>query len=291
MFKIANCVRPSRFGDLISSLPFLNWLEKQYPNSYKMVLVDRACSQIAPLLINHPLIDKIYITEETDKITPQEEEWFKKFDLVMEPFVPITKEDWFNEIVLVEESFCMNWLRGRGRIDPNEWNKLTKEERKPHLTKWFNTEKQGNYIAIWHSAGYQNSDPANLKRNPSPEYWRGLIDILIKEGYEIAQLGLPALNLHPDILNLSYYSLFEAIKFTLGSSILSLGTDSGSQWICGAYGHPQIILSTYWRKGHVKNQKAHIPVNCDDRLICLFHETDINKIDYYNVIEMIKELT
>lgn len=289
MIKIANCLRPSRYGDLIVSLPFLNWLEGQYPNSHKMVLVDKSCAQIAPLLINHPLIDKIYISKETDKITQDEENWFKKFDLVMEPYAPILKEGWFNDIGIIESIFKMSWLRGAGRIKPEEWNTLTEDEKKPRLIKWFPTEKQGSFISIWGSAGYENADPANKKRNPSKEYWHGLINRLIKDGYEVVQLGLPSPSLHPDILNYSHYSLFDAIKLVLGSCICSIGTDSGSMWALGAYGVNQLLLTTYWREGHYQNPNALVPINYKNRAINLFNP-DINSIEYDKIIEGIKLL-
>ena len=56
-------LRPSKGGDLITSLPVLHLLEKKYPNSYKTVSVAKKNSVFAQLLYNHPLIDRIHINE------------------------------------------------------------------------------------------------------------------------------------------------------------------------------------------------------------------------------------
>lgn len=286
--KIIGVLRPSLYGDIVCSLPFLNWLEKQYPKSYKCAYVDLKCSQISPLLLNHPLIDRIQISEESDKLSVNDKKLFDTYDLVFEPYAPIIKEGWFNEMSVVESTFKMSWASRFGRIDPKEWHTLSKEEKCPRLYQWFPVQKN-NYIAIWAGAGYNNSDPANQKRNPSPEYWRGLVDRLIKEGYKVAQLGIQSLSIDERVLNLSHYSLFDAVKFTLGT-ICSIGVDSGSQHIVASYGHPQVVLSTYWRNGHITNEKALIPINHKNNLKLLFEPNDINSISYDNVIEATKEL-
>ena len=42
-------------GDLIMALPSLTYYEKKYPNSYKIWVIEKKCSQCASLFLNHPL--------------------------------------------------------------------------------------------------------------------------------------------------------------------------------------------------------------------------------------------
>ena len=51
-------------GDLIMSLPMLTYYEKKYPESYKIWAIYKKCAQCAPIYFNHPLIDRIKITDE-----------------------------------------------------------------------------------------------------------------------------------------------------------------------------------------------------------------------------------
>lgn len=289
MINAVNVTRPSLIGDIICSLVFSTSIEKNYPGSVKIALIDFKCQQVAPLLINAPNIDGVRITEKPDQITQDDEDYFKKFDLIFDPFAPIVKENWYNEMTVIESIFKMNWLRGMsGPINPQKWNQLDKDERCPRLTQYFDAPKN-NYITIWANSGYSN-DPINRKRNPSKEYWTGLVDRLIKEDYKVAQLGTcDHFLINEKVLDLRHLSLFEAIRFSLGSQV-AIGTDSGSMHCLGAYGFNQILLTTYWRRGHFQNPSALIPVNYKNHAINLFCPDDINKIEYDRIIEGIKLL-
>lgn len=285
--KIISPNRPSMLGDLIASLPFLNWLEKQYPESYKCIYIDLKCSSIAPLLLNHPLIDKIQISEESDKLSINDKKLFDTYDLCFDPYASILKDGWFNEMGIIESTFKMSWAFGFGRIDPKQWDTLTKEEKYPRLYQWFDY-KINNYICIWSSPGY-SSDICNQRRSPSKRYWSELVDRLLKDGYKIAQLGMKDHELISEkVLDLRHYSLFEAIKFSCGGT--SLGTDSGSMHVLGALGMKQVILSTFWRLGHIINPVALVPVNYKNNVRVLFHSININAIEYDKIIECIKNL-
>lgn len=289
MISFIGITRLSMIGDQICSLPFATYLEKLYPGSLKVALVDKKCQQVSPLLINAPCIDGIRITEEPDKITQKDEEYFKRFNAVFDPFPQPTEEYWYNKMSVREQTFKMNFLRGQGKINPEEWNVLTEEEKKPRLTQYFPVENQGNCIAIWASSGY-SKDPVNEKRNPSWLYWNQLVLRLEKEGYKVAQLGTKDHELICDtVLDLRHLSLFEAIRFSLGCKAC-IQTDSGSAHIIGAFGHPQILLTTYWRKNHVSNPDALIPVNYKNRAINLFCESGVDNIQYDRIVEGIKIL-
>lgn len=287
--KILGVTRPSLYGDIICSLVFSTYLEKIHPNSCKIALIDNKCSSISPLLVNAPYIDGVRITDEPDKITQNDEKYFKKFNIVFNLFPQPTEKYWYNKMSVIEQTFKMNWLRGRDEISLKGWNILTEDEKKPRLTQYFPVENQNKCIAIWSSSGY-GMDPVNEKRNPSVLYWNQLVLRLIKEGYKVAQLGTPDHESVCDgILDLRYLSLFEAVRFSLGCKAC-IQTDSGSAHIIGAFGRPQILLTTYWRKGHFQFPDALIPVNYKNRAINLFNPQNINSIEYDRIIEGIKSL-
>lgn len=289
MVKIIGCNRGSMIGDCICSLIFPVYLERFYPNSTKIAYLDLKCQQLAPLLFNAPYLDGVRISTERDKVSHEDEQYFSRFDMVFDPFPTITEPDYFNKRSVIEETFRMFTLRGAGRIKPEEWNKLTDEEKKPQLNPWFIVPYYNHYIALWTSSGY-NNDPANKKRNPTKQYWAGLVDRLIKEGYKVAQLGTLDHELVSEkVKDLRHYSLFEAVKFSFDCAC-SIGTDSGSMWCLGAYGLNQILLTTYWRQNHIINPSALVPVNYKNRAINIFEPNDINNIQYDKIIEGIKLL-
>ena len=51
----------SLIGDLIMSLPQLNYYKSKYKDIYVTFVIHKKISYCAPLFFNHPLIDKIYI--------------------------------------------------------------------------------------------------------------------------------------------------------------------------------------------------------------------------------------
>ena len=53
----------SLIGDLIMSLPQLNYFKNQYPDSYINFIIHKKISYCAPLFFNHPLIDRIKISD------------------------------------------------------------------------------------------------------------------------------------------------------------------------------------------------------------------------------------
>lgn len=287
MVKIIGCNRGALIGDCIVSLVFPVYLEKRYPKSIKIAYLDKRCAGLIPLLQNHDYLDGIRVSDMPDAVSDKDENYFKKFDLVFEPFPTVTELDYFNRRSVIEETFIMSSLRGRGRINPKAWDILTEEERKPRLNCWFDVPKNDNYVAIWANSGY-NNNTANQKRNPSKQYWAGLVDRLIKEGYKVAQLGIKDHELISDqILDLRHLSLFDAIRFSLGAK-MSIQTDSGSSHLLGAYGSLQLILMTYWRNGHYQFPLSLAPVNCKDNAKILFHPTNINEIPYDSIIEFVK---
>jgi ADP-heptose:LPS heptosyltransferase len=253
-------------GDIIMSLPMLTYFEKKYKNSYKYFLIEKKCSQATQLFINHPLIDRIKITDNWDSYGESDSKIASQCDIVMPNKPEHTDALWYNTKNCIVETAEM-----RGIFDLEKV--LTEEEMFPKLYKWFDVglpnvkstySKEGiilgneyhNNISIWPFAG-------TLGRSPSPEWWSIVVDRLIDEGYSVCHYGMPN---DPILSNrIGYYthpqlSYFDQVKAALASRI-TIGTDSGAMWVMGAYSHPAINLMTNWLDNHHSNFMALKPVN------------------------------
>lgn len=275
--------RASLIGDTIMFLPVLNYLEKKYPDSYKIFPISKKTSQSAPLFINHPLIDKIYVLEQEESLSIQDIKLIKECDFAINPF-PAHPDvnDWYNYYNCIEETVRM------AGIDLKEFNCLPEDLRKPKLEKWFKTNKNEKTIAIWPFANYGVENA----RNPSDKWWKNLLSILDKE-YKILHFGSP---LEPNLgenlnnyYNLTNLSFFEMVRITLGCEF-SIGTDSGSSWVIGAYGFPQINLILKNSPNHIKNFTAFSPENYLNNKIDLIGLDGKDSITKEKVIESIKIL-
>jgi ADP-heptose:LPS heptosyltransferase len=279
-FKVLG-VRQSLIGDCIMSLPVLQFVEKRRPNSYKYWHVAKKCSQSAPLFYNHPLIDKIVITDCEEGFGPKDIELAKQCDFVFNttPQHPFG-ECWHDHRNMLQETWVM------AGIDLKEFEALTEEEKTPSLTKWFNTNRESNTIAVHCFAGYGRDN----HRSPSKEWWAELIELLTKQGFKVIRLGHPK---EPELTkcnDLRHLSFLEQIQIALGCDMY-IGTDSGFSLVMGAYSHPQITLLTNWNVNHFQNPTCLQPINKNN--ISLFNEFikgGCSGISKDKVLENIKNL-
>lgn len=262
---------------MITALPILNILETKYPNSYKIWFIQKKCQHAAPLFINHPLIDKIIIGKLDDGLTREETQFKYSCDIVIDesPLV-VDNEKWYNLRNHVDESILMAGF-----------NPMECPDRVPSLTRWFDKDKNPRTVALWAFAGYGE---ASL-RNPSIDWWGKACDILIRLGFKVVQLGLDSdPPIHTNIKRLKKMSFFEQIKFSLSCEFV-IGTDSGSQWVLGAYGVPQIIVFTNWANNHWTNLDAFCPINKDNLQIKLFAFKSIDHITHQRFEEAVRLLS
>lgn len=283
-------------GDLIMSLPTLNYLEKKYPNSYKYWVIQKKCSQCLNLFINHPLIDRIKITDNWEDYGEEDKQIIKNCDVVI-PFDQRHENDrWYNTYGCVEET-----ARLAGFHDIKEI--LNKEEMTPKLEKWFNvgfdnslntgyskiyhkTTDNLDCISIWPFAGYGE---ISSRRSPSKDWWIKTVKKLTDENYRVFHFGFinePELSDSDLYSNFTKMSFFDQIKISL-STKLAIGTDSGSMWVLGAYSFPAIHLMTYWMPGHNKNPMALEPANRNG--ISLFDHLDINNIPNDKILNILED--
>lgn len=278
-------LRPSMIGDIIASLPFLEYLEKLCPNSYKCAYIDKKCSSIIPFLINHPLIDNIKISEKRDEFSENDIKFAKNFNVIFDPYSQHLDNYYYNYVSILEESFRMNRVLNGGYVNPSERNVLVGKEKYPKLYQWFDVEDRKDTIALWCKSGYGNNDPTINLRSPSIDWWEKLVDKIHAKGYKTVCFGHP-LSEYPKNSKFLDLPFFDAIKFSLGCR-RTISCDSGPAWIIGAYGYPQTVLYTNYLPFHVKNLDATVPFNHNDNLISFFGEKGINNIDLEKVIDNI----
>lgn len=247
--------RHSLIGDTIMSLPILSYLKYRYSDCYINFSIAKKCAQSAPLYFNHPLIDRIKITDERDTYSKKDLDIISSCDIVFNCTPQHEQNDWYNYYNCVEETWRMAGL------DLKLFNALSFHNRFPTLYRWWDKKEfDGFNIAIWPFAAYGGGDQS---RNPSVEQWKEIIKGLVRNfNAKIHHFGWYT----EPILSVKNYcmhtkkSFVEQIQSSLDCQLI-LGTDSGSMWATGAYHEvPQInLLSNRVQDGHVKNKLAMAP--------------------------------
>jgi ADP-heptose:LPS heptosyltransferase len=275
--------RASLIGDTVMFLPVLNYLELKYPNSYKIFPISKKTSQSAPLFINHPLIDRIHVLKEHESLSQEDRQIINTCDISINPFPNHPKEqDWYNYFNCVEETFRMAGL------DINLYHSMPENLKKPKLEKWFKIQRSEKTIAIWPFACYG----LETDRNPTIKWWKDLLKILDKD-YKILHFGA---EIEPDLgegLNnytkLTHLSFLEMIQKTLGCD-LCIDTDSGSSWVIGAYGFPQINLVLKNAHNHFQKFDSFAPENYLNNKIDLIGLDGKDCINTDQILDAVKKL-
>ena len=295
----------SLIGDLIMSLPQLNYFKNKYDKIYTYFVIHKKISYCAPLFFNHPLIDKILISEEWGGFGINDYNLASICDVTTVSFDHKNKKildrnhlikDWYNYHDCISECALMSNINDLDRF-------ITSDEKFPKLYKWFDPgfeqlQKKGAYtnnkkenkennilknsISIWPFAGYGRSK----NRNPELIWWKALIDTFVRNKINVYHFGYvnePILsNNNEYYYNLTKLDFFSQIKISLGSK-LSLGTDSGSMWVLAAYSHPSITLITNWYENHNKNFNSLVPPNKNGDFI--FKENGFSNLSTDEVYE------
>ena len=298
----------SLIGDLIMSLPQLNYFKNKYKNIYVNFIIHKKIAYCAPLFFNHPLIDKIHISGEWSSFNKDDYNLASKCDVVTTKIDRNTKKifdrahpaerDWYNKRSCIEESALMS-----GISDLNQ--NLNEDQKYPFLCKWFDVgfnveQKKAAYtykkkeepnnlnyrlsksISIWPFAGYGRSK----NRNPDQKWWSELTDKFIKNKINVYHFGYtkePVLSNNSDYYHkLTHLDFFNQIKVSLGTKF-SLGTDSGSMWVLSAYSHPTLILLTNWYENHTENFYAALPPNKNGDFI--FNKDSFKNLSVNEVFE------
>lgn len=283
-------VRSGLIGDMIMALPIAEYLKKKYPDSILTWVIQKKCSQAAPLYINQKYIDKIYVTEGWENLSDLDLDFKKSHDIIINESPPIRDLFWYNKMSCIEQTNRM------ALIDENIGDNF------PKLIKWWvsprnqNNENNHGYstfefdsninsktVAIFPFAHYSQVQ----KRSPTKEWWDILCEMLKSDGYIIKHFGWVS---EPNISGVferrTNISFFEQIKEALECDIV-IGTDSGSMWVIGAYSHPAIHVMTYHMDCHNENPYALEPKN--ENGFSFFNPKSCNLIKQRSVLEKVKE--
>lgn len=266
-------------------LPALNLLHRDNPGVYTIFPISRKTAQSVPLFLNHPLIDRVHILGEHEALSKDDIVIAKACDIRIDcfPSHPLN-HDWYNDRNIYEETWIMAGL-------PLEYyHNLSTEEKRPKLYPYFDTTRDGNNVAVWPFAGYGKDN----NRSPSAAWWKRFLSDLIKDrGCKVLHFGHPnEPNMNDgfesgDYINLTHLSFFDQIKASL-NCLFSIGTDSGSSLVLGAYEHPQITLLTNWNVGHVRNFDALAPNNPNN--ISFFSSGGCDNINADLVLSNVKSI-
>lgn len=226
---------------------------------------------MAPIFLNHPLIDKIRITDNWDGFGENDRKLMAECDVVVDTEnYKHPQKNWYNYTGFIEETAIL-----AGITDITEV--LTPDELKPKLIKWFdpgfdnphnhtysktnarNLVEFDRNIAIWPFAQADN----HLGRSPSTMWWNQFIEKLTKQNYTVYHYGKktdPNLSDLPGYKNLTYLSFFDQIKACLASKLV-IGPNTGPMFVVGAYSHPSLHLLTNYYHDHNENFLTLAPVN------------------------------
>jgi ADP-heptose:LPS heptosyltransferase len=277
---IISCISHTQLGDSVCSLPVAGYIKKIFPNSYSVAVLDPRTKELAPLLINHPDIDRIYISHKAGGYTEEENQWVATFDFNLPLFGHYVPSNWIKTMSWVESNFRLRFQFEAisSPFSSNAWSSLTEDERKPKLKPWFDIGRYEKFIVICPFVGYNLSDETTRKRSPSLEWWGAVVKMILKMGFKVIQIGIPS---HPVVYNdINFYdrrdiSLLESVKLALGADLF-LGACGGVSVVINAYGQKTICPFTNW----IKEAKLEnlLPVNYKNNMIPILGKDDINII-------------
>ena len=287
--------RSSMIGDNLATLPTARLVKKHDPNSHITWAIGKKSSSFAPLLLNHPDLDSIFITDGLEGLESEND--FNKFNscnykLTLSPQHPDFIYPSQRNIYL--ESFLM------AGFSEEQWALLTEEEKIPKLVKWWIPVKRlfSDRKTIFFT-GMPNFGNES-KRWVTKKYLENLIEILINLEYCVIQSGgeqdecwFSNCNLSDSFKNklqtnyirVNEKSFFEQIQIANECDLI-IGSDSGMSLVCGAYRLNQIsLIPIHW--GNDNNPTA-LSTNNPNNFSFYSHGGNDN-IDMNLVVDKIKE--
>lgn len=220
-----------RYGDLFINLAAWRTVKRLDPYAHTTFFINRDYRSAAPLFLDQPDIDQIYITHapvgDLDEI---DREWVAKqgfshlFGLMEDHD---HKNPWFVRRNQPQEVCYMHHLPilDDGKLTLNRWFEPTKGLEK--------------YVVLQAFAG--SYDAAN-KKALSPARAQEIVELIRARGYSVLQLGLPN---EPKLENTTRIDtdFFGAVKNLLGCRAL-VTTDSGFRWGSSCYDFPTLGLDS-----------------------------------------------
>jgi len=261
-----------QFGDLCINTVAFKKTKELYPDDFLIMSINKKYSEIAPIFFNNPYIDSLIIWDQYDN-WPNEKDLFliknNKDTKIHHPMPPHTNDAWFLNSHQTEECAFMNGYNG-DRF-PNGEQCI--------LTKWFDINKNLNYVAFSPFAGFYSVDN---KKMLSIKKAQEIVNFIKSNGYNVIQLGGPNEPTLDGAIK-ENGSFFSSIKAALSCKFY-IGTDTGMTWILSAYSHPTLGLYSheYYAKNYVKNIQ---PINPN---AIYLSEVNVNQITIEKIEESIK---
>lgn len=285
--------RSSMIGDNLSALPTATYIKKIDPDAYITWVIGKKCSSFAPLLINHPDLDKIFVLDGEESMESNRdwnEFYSNTFQYNINPQHLDNKYPKERNIYL--ESFLMQGFSEK------QWAQLTPEEQIPKLVKWWQPVKRpfGDKKTIFFT-GMPNFGRES-KRWVSKQYLEKLVLRLVRLGYcviqsggeqdetwfsgqEIEDISINSLNYK----RVNELSFFDQIKIANECDCI-VGSDSGMSLVCGAYSLQQVsLIPIHW--GNENNPSALSTNNPNNYSFYSINGTD--NIDIEEVITKVQE--
>lgn len=261
-----------QFGDLCINTVAFKKIKELNPESFLVMSINKKYTEISPIFLNNPFIDSLIVWDQYDS-------WPNEKDLSLiknyrntklyHPMPPHTSNAWFLNSHQTEEAAFMNGYNG---------NRFPNGEQ-CILTKWFDTDKNSNFVAFSPFAGFYSP---NNKKMLSIENAQKIVNLIKAKGYNVIQLG----GSNEPVLDGAIKengSFFSSIKAALSCKFY-IGTDTGMTWILSAYSHPSLGLYSheYYTKDYVKNIQ---PINPN---AIYLSESNVNQITIEKIEEAIK---
>jgi ADP-heptose:LPS heptosyltransferase len=245
--------------------------------------------------LNHPLIDRIKITDEYSGFGNEDKKLMNECDFICSATANHDIKDWYNYRDCVTETARLAGINDMTEV-------LTSNEMKPKLIPWFSpgfenpsitTYSKKNIVDLSHfkkSVGIWPFTGQTISgRSPSSQWWNALIEKLTNEDYTVFHFGRMA---EPTLSNAEGYyrafslSFFQQVKAALATNI-TIGPDTGPMWVMGAYSHPSINLVTNYLPGHKSNLLALNPIN--DKAVTFFEKGGCDNIKVEEVVDNIRQ--
>lgn len=221
-----------RYGDLFINLVACRILKKIDPDSHLTFLINGNYRAAAPLFLDQLDIDKIHITHNpVGGFDEKDIEWIKtqRFSYIFNPMQDHRDQWWFHRNQPLECAYMHNIP-----IPKDETGKLK-------LNRWFDLKSEfKEWVTIQAFAG--SYDPNN-KKQLSPERAQQIVDLLIKRGYKVLQLGVSSEHKLIGTTRIQN-DYFEMIRDMLSCKLL-ITTDSGTAWAASCYDHPTLGLYSH----------------------------------------------
>ncbi len=279
-------IRPHLIGDSVMAAVIPPYLKRRFGNDLDMHwVVSAKCSQAAPLFLNHPALDRVWVSTASEGYGPRELEIAKSCSIVFDPLPQHPDGDsWPNQVgrTIYSETWLMAGLPLR------EYEALPKDEQVPRLYPWFKIERRPKTIAIW--PGARQGEKEDRRNAPFP-WWNTLTLRLIAEGYTVVQCGHPndmGGQRLPEALDARERSFMDLVALSAGCD-LTIGTDSGSMVALAALGAGVTLslINPHWR-GHTSNPLCFAPLGPRHVNLCApsNHDHDLEK-----VVDTVRQLT